>query len=240
MPPLFQAFFMSNFDIEEYQIANEYAVREYSIKRYIYNSPISLLYPLIFEMLGAMGYSRRIRIHSEFPKDKLVEIMKPYLYLYYLNEYSIDDTRREFARDKLVSKLAKFVASNPKFGVKVYSPICPVNPFSNETPAMSEAFNNIHCQFNSHNETNSFFNLSHLHLPQYIFTNSMRVPSEADLLHNNPVSNETVVDYNVSHISEEDDDISTNSNLFDIQFPQQEDGEEDDDDQLDYNDERYA
>ena len=62
------------------------------------------------------GYNHRINIHTNFPKQKLVDIMKPYLYLYYSHKYSLVTTKKVHSKNILYSKLNKFYVFNPAFG----------------------------------------------------------------------------------------------------------------------------
>jgi len=64
-------------------------------------------------------YCHRISIHSEFPKDILIDIMKPYLYLYLINNYHIYGTeKREKCFKLLKIKMKEFYKFNPGFGRK--------------------------------------------------------------------------------------------------------------------------
>jgi hypothetical protein len=60
----------------------------------------------------------RIKIDSEFPKDKLVTILRPYLTLYITSLYSLVTIIKSNAFAKLKYKLIKFYKFNPEFGRK--------------------------------------------------------------------------------------------------------------------------
>ena len=65
--------------------------------------------------------NKKINVHENFPKDKLVDIMLPYLKLYYLSEFSfIHMSGRTKYKKILRSKLSEFQKFNPNFGRKIY------------------------------------------------------------------------------------------------------------------------
>jgi hypothetical protein len=67
-------------------------------------------------MLGQDKFGRMLHISSKFPREKLVTIMKPYLYLYFTTMYSLDKSKRTYAKRELDRKLKRFVMFNPNFG----------------------------------------------------------------------------------------------------------------------------
>ena len=113
---LIQSFFLGNFDLKKFQDENEYIIRDYSIKSYVENTPITTLHSEIKRMIYTAALSHKICIHAEFPKDKLVKIMKPYLLLYFQSLFSIDAYKREDCMDILIRKLIRFHMFNPLFG----------------------------------------------------------------------------------------------------------------------------
>jgi hypothetical protein len=60
----------------------------------------------------------RFKIHPEFPKDILFKIMKPYLELYYISLYSMNEYNKNRASNLLRKKLREFTKFNPSFGRK--------------------------------------------------------------------------------------------------------------------------
>lgn len=116
MSDLIQAFFLGNFDLKTFQDDNEYIIRDYSIKSYVENTPTTTLHSEIKRMIFTAELSHKICIHPEFPKDKLVTIMKPYLMLYFQSLFSIDAYKREYCMDVLIKKLIRFHLFNPLFG----------------------------------------------------------------------------------------------------------------------------
>jgi Pentapeptide repeats (8 copies) len=119
MPSLINAYFRSNFNLNDFIINNEQAVREYAIKRYVINSPVTVLYDEIMQMLEN-NYSivkDTLDVDPNFPKVKLVEIMKPYLYLYIMKNDGIRGTEKRRVSNLLFKReLLNFVKYNPQFG----------------------------------------------------------------------------------------------------------------------------
>jgi hypothetical protein len=63
--------------------------------------------------------TRKIIIDDEFPRDKLINIMKPYLHLYYTSLYATNGTYKQCnAEYTLKRKLMRFRNYNPLFGRK--------------------------------------------------------------------------------------------------------------------------
>ena len=109
-------FFLSNFDLQVFIDENENLIREYAIKSFVYNSHETDVCDDIKIMLSE--YNRRIKVHEEFPKDKLHKIMKPYLYLYLTSIYSTNENKQIESRIQLLKKMKRFYLFNPQFGRK--------------------------------------------------------------------------------------------------------------------------
>jgi hypothetical protein len=90
---------------------------DYSIDNYIYSTPVSTLYPQIAKMLRYVN-NRNIAIHPEYSKTKAVEIMRPYLLLYYKFMYTLDKNKQLNSKIQLIHQLRKFSKANPLFGRK--------------------------------------------------------------------------------------------------------------------------
>jgi hypothetical protein len=120
MPELFQGYFIYNFNLKQFNFQFENSIRNQSIKNFVYNSHVDILHPHVFEMIYICAPKKLFtNIHAEFPKNKLVDIMKPYLHLYMLDKYSMVDTYIYLTSQYILRKqLALFVAFNPLFGRK--------------------------------------------------------------------------------------------------------------------------
>jgi hypothetical protein len=69
-------------------------------------------------MINKYDTKNMLSISEEFPKDKLVNIMRPYLHLYYITKYSFMFNKKENAYAELTYKFRQFINFNPKFGRK--------------------------------------------------------------------------------------------------------------------------
>jgi hypothetical protein len=110
---------MSNFDIRKFNIENEYILREFAIKRYIYNSHYNQLYEPTRSMLNQNVFTKQLKIDAGFSKEKLVNIMRPLLYLHYRYLYSaLEADEKDYIYYKLFTKLKNLFEFNPLFGRK--------------------------------------------------------------------------------------------------------------------------
>jgi hypothetical protein len=125
MPQLFHQYFICNFDIKLFKSENECLIRDFSIKRYVYSSNYDTLYDNVIIMIADIKkrnrkYKHFMNIDDDFPQKKLVDIMRPYLHLYYLSKYYVTGTeKKNDSMEKLMDKFDLFVRFNPQFGRKV-------------------------------------------------------------------------------------------------------------------------
>jgi len=125
MPQLFHQYFICNFDIKLFKSENECLIRDFSIKRYVYSSNYDTLYDNVIIMITDIKkrnrkYKHFMNIDDDFPQKKLVDIMRPYLHLYYLSKYYVAGTeKKNDSMEKLMDKFDLFVRFNPQFGRKV-------------------------------------------------------------------------------------------------------------------------
>lgn len=133
IPKLFNSFFLSDFDIDLFFMDNEMDIKERIIYKFIYNN--NDLHGLNMEFRDMMRefYRKktchkscnrcrkinRIIIDDDFPKKKLIDIMKPYLYLFCSIKYSLAGLEK-IDNYKLIlnKKLKEFIKFNPMFGRK--------------------------------------------------------------------------------------------------------------------------
>jgi len=107
MPGWLHPFFESGFYLEKFVIENEQTLRDQYIKNYVNNGPMDDLYDDIQYMINK--YKRLFRhttIHYEIPKKEIVDIFRPYLYIYVTSEDAIDGTeKKRMSRLILIQKL---------------------------------------------------------------------------------------------------------------------------------------
>jgi hypothetical protein len=117
---LFHCFFLENFDKNVFSEEHEAIIRENAIKKYIFNSPYTLLYTSVIYMLQNNKYTVNLSIHENFPKSLLVDIFRPFLFHYYIINYYIKNTTKIYNSKKILYlKLKKFYEYNPLFGREI-------------------------------------------------------------------------------------------------------------------------
>lgn len=116
---IFHQYFLCHFDLELFEIENDYLIREYAITRFIQNTSTDELYDIVQHLL--YKYNRKIKVDDGFPKDELVTIMKPYIYLYMISTKHIEGIdRKEMSKFMLKRLMNRFYRYNPNFGKKMY------------------------------------------------------------------------------------------------------------------------
>lgn len=120
MPALLNAFFQESFDLRRFAYNHEAVIRDIYLEDYAKKTPANELYIETLFMIKMFNRPKRLHIHNEFPKDRLVDIMRPYLRLYFIHEYSISDTsKRSESYETLREKMKQFIDYNPQFGRKI-------------------------------------------------------------------------------------------------------------------------
>ena len=157
---LFFKFFNCNFDLSIFYKNYEYLLRDYSIKNFIKNLSVSNFIGEINKMLYSYNYNKnnknnKIIINNEFPKKKLIEIMKPYLVLYFQSIYSLIPIIKIKSEFELNNKLKKFQTFNPQFGRKLIKLDFKVDAnLKKKSFIKCYEFNDKHIAFYDNNNTN--------------------------------------------------------------------------------------
>uniref|UniRef100_A0A6C0JX96 Uncharacterized protein n=1 Tax=viral metagenome TaxID=1070528 RepID=A0A6C0JX96_9ZZZZ len=166
MPTLFHNYFLLDFDLRKFSDENENVIKNVAFKSYIRNaSAPSLYYPAI-QMLKK--YCNAIVIDKEFPKETLINILRPYLLLYYIIQYSSEEYRICDAEEHLKHKLKRLYDYNPAFGRKMIK----INRvgFSKKIVKTTE-FNNKHPYFDYPIDMQTY-QKTHLEMVDTIFMNN--------------------------------------------------------------------
>ena len=166
MPTLIQNFFMENFDLESFRKNNTHIIRECAIKDFVDNIEPQEAEFHILTMLKSYR-RKKTNIDFDFPKNKLLEIMRPYLHYYFIATYSLCMEKRHEYFHKLCHKLTRFFAFNPHFGRKYLkmqraSLDASVNPFDTKNKIKKRViiFDDAHVHF--HEKENISFLTSHI------------------------------------------------------------------------------
>jgi len=119
---LFEKYFKVDFNLSEFYRQYEFLLRNHIINHYLTDATNSCLHKHINNMITEFNKiypTMKIKIDSEFPEDKLITILKPYLKLYITSLYSLVTIIKNNAFAKLKYKLIKFYKFNPEFGRKM-------------------------------------------------------------------------------------------------------------------------
>ena len=123
IPELFNKFFILNFNLKLFYSEYEYLIREHAINNYVNNSFIDILHKNTISMIKEYNMNvstkNQINIDEEFPKKKLVEIMRPYLKIYFFSKYSLIGIKKIKSKLLLKKKLSILKKYNKSFGKKI-------------------------------------------------------------------------------------------------------------------------
>jgi hypothetical protein len=180
-------------------------LREHILDNFIKNSTEDLLIEEIKKMINLFNKktTKKILINDEFPKKRLIKIMKPYLMLYLQSYYSFIPIVKNNAIVLLNSKLKKFQKFNPKFGRKIYKLgfKCYAN-FKRKSYLKSVEFLDNHIAFNCDEEVNF--------LKNHTYYNELDNSIEENIVQ---VTYMTVeVEHDDDTNADDDDDDDTNEN----------------------------
>jgi hypothetical protein len=120
IPELFHGYFICNFNIYNFSHNYEFNIVNLYIKNFIYNSHHDVLYPIFEDMWDHYkSITKKIVFDCSFPRDKLINIMKPYLHLYYTSLYATNGSIKQCNAEYILrKKLMRFRNFNPRFGRK--------------------------------------------------------------------------------------------------------------------------
>ena len=143
--------------------------------------------------------TKKILIDDEFPKKRLIKIMKPYLMLYLQSYFSFVPIIKNNAIFLLNSKLKKFQKFNPKFGRKIYKLGFKNYPnFKRKSYIKSVEFLDNHIAFNHEEETNFLTN--------HISYNEINTEEEAQFTVTYQIVSDDVSEATGDDTSDEEDD----------------------------------
>jgi hypothetical protein len=118
-PVLLHYFYLSSFNVDDFLYDYESAINELHIKDFTFKSSSDVLYEDVQLLIKICDQSNILDIDEDFPMNRLVDIMRPYLYLHYIYQYSISSTeKRENALSMLKQRFDAFIDFNPHFGKK--------------------------------------------------------------------------------------------------------------------------
>ena len=146
IPDLVHGYFLCGFDYDKYLSKYEILIRDYAIEQKIMRGSVDKLYPLVFRMLLQYRHINSIvNISYGFPKKELVDIMRPYLLLYYYHLYYAQDFPRRYeSEEELSDRLRYFSRFNPLFGQRTTAK---TTPFDVKCTKTMVSYNSAHPNF---------------------------------------------------------------------------------------------
>jgi hypothetical protein len=115
-------FFLCNFHLFNFRESNENLLRNQTLYDFINNESSRQLNLYFDEMIieyNSLCPNTKINIDDDFPVEKLVFIMKPYINLYLLSKYSLSYQDKVYFKKEYIRKLVRFYKFNPRFGRKI-------------------------------------------------------------------------------------------------------------------------
>lgn len=245
-PELFINFFSCNFSLSLFGKKYEILLREYSIKNYVYKSPLNTLFKEVKKMIKnfnnyclKFNLNNKIIIDKEFPQDNLVKIMQPYLLVYFTSLYSMIPNKKYETNLIFKHIMLKFNKFNPVFGRKRYKILFKHNAnFKKKIMSKIIEFDDRHIVFNDKNNKTNDFLIDHLLYKEsfnnlnYYFTNLLIVNDNQEYFQNHDTDNNYDTDNN-----DEDEPAHVETQEQDIDAYDNDDADNDDNDEADYEEE---
>jgi hypothetical protein len=202
---LLYKFFECNLNMGTFKLTHEYMLREYIIKNHVYKSASNILLDEIIYMVEEFNelcmyanITNRIKVDEDFPKDRLIKIMQPYLFLFCKALYSYHPLDKTNFSNYFKKGLLRFSNFNPNFGKKECKLVYKTDKNFVQTIVCEKYFNEKHIPFNNIEKQNEIFLTDHL---------------EYENIQSHTINYNNVENYN--NIQNQDDDNEDASELDD-------------------------
>ena len=163
---LFHLWFLHGFDLDKFCLENEAVIRDFLIHKFIYKSPVNILYSKTMDMLYKNPYTKQLIIHKNFPKKTLVDIMRPFLFCEYMYSYGIAGVEKtNMYKTLLFYKLKKFYDYNHSFGRLQYK----LTFNSKCEKKYIKQFNTNHLNYERIKVTSSIYQTAYEYVYDYIY-----------------------------------------------------------------------
>jgi hypothetical protein len=166
---LLYKFFECNFNMGTFKLTHEYMLREYIIKNHVYKSASNILLGEIIYMVEEFNelciyanITNRIKVDEDFPKDRLIKIMQPYLFLFCKALYSYHPLDKTNFSNYFKKGLLRFSNFNPNFGKKECKLVYKTDKNLVQTIVCEKYFDEKHIPFNNIEKQNAIFLTDHL------------------------------------------------------------------------------
>lgn len=254
---LFFKYFSCDFNLTCFKNKNEYLLRDYAIYNFVYKSPSNILVDEIEIMISNFNYYysedslKKIKIDPDFPKDKLIKIMRPYLLLQCMSSYAILPHVRNDANFVLKRLLINFVSYNSKFGRKKYKiQFKQTSKMKQKVSGKIIEFDERHIPFNNVKMQNENFLIDHLTYKETNIYNYNRFfhdylddDTSEEYQQNTPIQtfhyNDDEEEENDEEENEEDEENDEDEEDEENEEDEDEEDEENEEDEEDNNEEDY-
>ena len=120
IPLWFELFFEEGFNLIDFTLKHETLLKKIAIQKYVANSDVNhSIIRDIHTMFKSHCLCKKLHIDLNFPDEVLLQVCRPYIYLYYLVHFLECDTElHTFYDTKLQQALSQLALSNPFFGQK--------------------------------------------------------------------------------------------------------------------------
>ena len=210
---LFYKYFNCDFNLTTFKHSHEYILREKVISTYVYKSAANILYDEIIymidefnDMISGIHSMNKLLIDKNFPKDKLIKIMQPYLYLFIKALYSYHPTDKRNFTFYFKQGMMRFYKFNPHFGKQECKLVNKTNNNLVTSFVCEKFFNDKHIPFYNIEKQNAIFLTDHLNCEhieiQTILGRQVHITYHNDNDNNNNDNN----DNNNTQVAEEDND----------------------------------
>ena len=166
---LFYKYFNCDFNLTTFKHSHEYILREKVISNYVYKSAANILYDEIIsmidefnDMISGIRSVNKLSIDKNFPKDKLIKIMQPYLYLFIKALYSYHPTDKRNFTFYFKQGMIRFYKFNPHFGKQECKLVTKTNDSLITSFVCEKYFNDKHIPFYNIEKQNAIFLTDHL------------------------------------------------------------------------------
>jgi hypothetical protein len=238
-PPLLTECFLNNFDMERFLVNNETKLRDFSINNYILNSPHTMLYNEVMYMIRyhfidtqiveytvknpnskrtnqiiKKKVNVKLEINPEFPREILIDTMRPYLYLYFISNNHIHGTeKRTFANKILQYTIRKFMRYNSKFGRKIITvnKETILNPFTQQKSDSTNKYKKTISEFNTSHEIFTVFQAEEMLSTNHLIKCSENISIQ--ILPTNNDDDEDDDDADADTDADDDDDDDDNDTI---------------------------
>jgi hypothetical protein len=176
-----ELYFRCDFDIFCFKKQHSTEIFQTIVRNYVNNLDPDDFLHLYEEMLKNVRMDKIITIAPDYPLERLVPVMKPFINMYLFSKYTCDRQLENNVSYELCYRLKTFVRKNPLFGRKIYKACSKYSTIAQSE--IKEQFTFIHAKPRYLFATSDLFLRNHLYnetdYNSYIFRGHLRTePNE--------------------------------------------------------------